>query len=102
MNYLHLVMERIYENIKYLRKKNGLTQQDLADYLNLDVSSVSKLEAGKIDISLSKLELLSKKYGMTAIELLAYPNKVIVNDKNEQINTLKQKVVELFELVNNM
>jgi transcriptional regulator with XRE-family HTH domain len=95
-------MDRIYQTLKYLRKKNQLTQQDLADYLNLDVSSVSKLESGKIDISLSKLELLSKKYDMTVIELLAYPNKVVVNDKNEQIINLKAKVVELLELVNKM
>ena len=95
-------MDRIYQTLKYLRKKNQLTQQDLADYLNLDVSSVSKLESGKIDISLSKLELLSKKYGMSVIELLAYPNKVVVNDKNEQINDLKVKVVELLEMVNKM
>lgn len=95
-------MERIYETLKYLRTKNRLTQQDLADYLNLDSSSISKLEAGKIDISLSKLELLSKKYGMSIIELLAYPNTVVVNNKNEQIQNLKAKVVELLDLVNKM
>lgn len=39
---------------------------------------------------------------MSIIELLAYPNTVVVNDKNEQIQNLKAKVVELLDLVNKM
>lgn len=96
-------METVYRTIKELRKKNGLTQQDLAEYLNLDVTSVSKLENGKIDISLSKLELISKKFGLNVLELLAYPNKVIVNDtQSEQVKILREKVFELMEIVKKM
>ena len=80
-----------------------MTQQDLAEYLNLDVTSVSKLENGKIDISLSKLELISKKFGLNVLELLAYPNKVIVNDtQSEQVKILREKVFELMEIVKRM
>lgn len=96
-------MERVYSTIKELRKKNGLTQQDLAEYLSLDVTSVSKLENGKIDISLSKLELISTKFGMSVLELLAYPNKVVVNDmQSEQVKKLKEKVVECLEIIKKM
>lgn len=98
-------MERVYSTIKELRKKKGLTQQDLAEYLNLDVTSISKLENGKIDISLSKLELISTKFEMSVLELLAYPNKVVVNDndmQSEQLKKLKEKVFECLEILKKM
>lgn len=96
-------MERIYETIKVLRKKNHLTQQDLAECLNLETSSISKYENGETDISLMKLELLSKKFNMSVLELLAYPDEVIVNkQQSEKIKNVKQKAEELLKMVNDL
>lgn len=76
-------MKAITEILKELRKKNGLTQQEVADVLDLEVSSYGKKELGKADITLSQLECISNFYKMSVLELIAYPNNVVVNEKNE-------------------
>lgn len=57
-------------NIKKLRKENNLTQRQLADYLKICESSVSKYEKGTTDISLSKLSELSKIFNTPVVKLL--------------------------------
>ncbi len=39
-------MKKIGKTICYLRKKQGLTQQDIAKYLNVSFQAVSKWERG--------------------------------------------------------
>lgn len=57
-------------NIKKIRKENNLTQRQLADYLKICESSVSKYEKGTTDISLSKLSELSKIFNTPVVKLL--------------------------------
>jgi transcriptional regulator with XRE-family HTH domain len=49
------------ELIKISRIKRGLTQQDLADELNTDRQYISKLEAGKINLTMDYLDKVLKK-----------------------------------------
>ena len=58
------------ENIRRKRKENNLTQRQLADYLKICESSVSKYEKGTTDIPLSKLSELSKIFNVSIVELL--------------------------------
>jgi len=76
-------MEAINEVLKKLRKKNGYTQQQIADVLALEVSSYGKKELGQSDISLRQLESISNFYKMSVLELLAYPDTITINDKEE-------------------
>ncbi len=50
----------IGENIKKLRKLNNLTQQQLADELNIGRSTVAGYEKGSIKVTPDKVRLLSK------------------------------------------
>ena len=63
-------MKIVGNNIKKLRKENNLTQRQLADYLKICESSVSKYEKGTTDISLSKLSELSKIFNTPVVKLL--------------------------------
>jgi transcriptional regulator with XRE-family HTH domain len=36
----------ISENLKVLRKKNGYTQQDIAEFLGIDTTSYGRIERG--------------------------------------------------------
>ena len=74
-------MIQISKILKELRKKNGYTQQDLAEVLKLEVSSYGKKELGQTDITLRQLEFIANFYGVTVLELLAYPNSVSVNNE---------------------
>ncbi len=99
-------MPPINETLKKLRKKNGLTQRELADYLNVDAAIISNIEKGKADITLSRLELIAQKYGMSVIELLAYGRTdIIVYDKRKaetRLRQLRSKMLELQAAVDNM
>ena len=49
--------------IKSLREGSGFTQQNIAKYLNVDQSLISKFEAGERPISADMLEKLATLFG---------------------------------------
>ena len=53
---------KIGEKIKELRKKNGLTQERLADYLCVSYQAVSKWETGTASPDLSLIAPLTKEF----------------------------------------
>lgn len=60
----------IGERIKELRKKNGLTQEKLADYLGVSYQAVSKWECNISIPDVSLIAPLTKLFRITADELL--------------------------------
>ena len=66
-------MLTLYENIKRLRKENNLTQEQLAIRMGYgDRSTIAKIEAGKVDLSQSKILEFAKVFGVDAGELMGY------------------------------
>ena len=61
--------EKIGTFIKNLRKKNNLTQQDLADKYNVTYQAVSKWENGKNMPDISLLKQMSKDFNVSLEEL---------------------------------
>lgn len=60
----------IGERIKELRKKNGITQEKLAEHLCISYQAVSKWECGLSSPDLSIIVSLTKLFGISADELL--------------------------------
>ena len=56
--------------IAELRKKQGLTQQQLADKLNLSNKTISKWESGSGSPDISNLPVLAEALGISVDELL--------------------------------
>ena len=73
--------ERIGKLIKELRKKNNLTQAELAESLGVTYQAVSKWENGKNIPDISILKELSNKYNIDINDLLEGNNKVKKNYK---------------------
>ena len=48
------------KNLRYYRYLKGLTQEELAEYTNLNSSYMSELENGKYGTTFDKIELLSE------------------------------------------
>ena len=58
------------------RSLQGLTQQQLADYLDVTRELISFIESGKRDISISKLNKLADLFGIELGELLEEDSKI--------------------------
>lgn len=70
----------IGERIKALRKQNGMTQENLAEYLCVSYQAVSKWECGLTNPDLSLIAPLTKLFNISADELLG-----ITETDNDQI-----------------
>lgn len=57
------------EKLSFLRKEKGLSQENLADEMNVSRQAISKWESGNVMPSLDNLIYLSRLYGVT-IDLL--------------------------------
>ena len=80
-------MLKIGEKIKELRKEQDVTQEKLADYLNISYQAVSKWENGLALPDLSLIPALSNFFGVTSDYLLgikADENEVKINEYFEK------------------
>lgn len=62
--------ERVRRRLRELRTERGLTLQQVAERAHLDISTLSRLEAGKRRLALDHLPGLAAALGVTADELL--------------------------------
>ena len=73
--------EKIGNFIKTIRKKNNLTQKELADLLGVTFQAVSKWENGKNIPDISVLKEISKKFNVNIDEILEGETKSKKNNK---------------------
>ena len=60
-----------HENIKTLRERIGLSQEELARKVGYsDRSSIAKIEAGRVDLSQSKISAFASALGVTPAQLM--------------------------------
>lgn len=63
----------IYERIKMLRQQAGMSQDELAHKSGYEGRSmISRIEAGQIDLQLSKVEAIAKALGVNAAYLAGF------------------------------
>lgn len=62
----------VSSTLRILRKANGYTQKQIADKLNIDRSTYSYYELGKINPSISSMVILSDLYGLSLDEMVHY------------------------------
>ena len=77
------------DNLQYLRKKNKITQEELAEELNLSRQSVSKWETGEAYPETDKLIALCDIFGVTLDELLR--GDLTKEVENEEVNEVKEE-----------
>lgn len=59
------------ENLKALRKENGITQANLAKILNTTIKTISHWETGYTEPSLAQLMKIAEVFEITVDELLS-------------------------------
>ena len=63
------VTERFGERIRTLRKKRGLSQEDLAELCGLDRTYISGIERGLRNVALRNIEALAKALDVSISDL---------------------------------
>ena len=64
------IREKLAKNIIFLRAAKGLKREELSLILGFDNSYISKLEKGKINITIDKLEIISNYFDIDTYKLL--------------------------------
>ena len=80
----------IGEKIKSFRKKREITQEQLADYLNISFQSVSKWECGDAYPDITMLPKIAMFFGVTTDELLCIDKL----KEQEEINEYQKRYHE--------
>lgn len=74
------------EKLTSLRKQKGLTQQHLAETLNVSRQAISRWEVGTAVPSTDNLKILSNLYGL--------PVDYLLNDNTDDISTAQKNIVQ--------
>ena len=68
----HSIQVKVGKQIQKLRELKGLSQQDLAAKCNFEKSNMSRLEAGRVNPTLSTLEKVAISLEITLVELFNF------------------------------
>ncbi len=90
------LMERIGANIKREREAAGLTQEALAEKVNLEVKTLSKVERGKVGISVMTLYQICEVLHISSSVIMSKASHAAnVQGLTEQLENLSQEQLEL-------
>jgi len=89
-------MKHIGKTIKSIREEKGLTQQQIAELVNMHRSNYSRVEAGDRDLSLDAVNKIARYFGITIDGLVNFdgniPDEVTIQDKSlmEQVKLIAE------------
>ena len=96
-----------------MRHQKGWSQEDVAKRLDISIPAFSKIETGITDVNLSRLDQISRLFGLTVVQLLATTDSeeekkqaselAVANKKlqerDAEVIELQKKVIELYEML---
>jgi transcriptional regulator with XRE-family HTH domain len=99
-------MSNIGYKIRKVREIKGLTQEYVAQKLNISQPAYSKIEFGVTKLDEEKIKRLAKIFEVDPSDLLSFDENIIFNNTNQQggnanvntlINQLPEKLIEQYE-----
>jgi len=95
-------MNALGKKIRLLRHQKGWSQEDVAKRLDISIPAFSKIETGITDVNLSRLNQISKLFGLSLVQLLSTSDpeedKQIENEISQLQNKLQSRETEVIEL----
>ncbi len=82
--------EEIGKNIKSIRRQKGISQQELADKIEMNRSTVAYWEMGKTTISLDMVTKLAEALDISLFDLFNYNSVDIENEVNDDLTYLNK------------
>jgi transcriptional regulator with XRE-family HTH domain len=78
---------KVHEKIRFLRESRKLSQEDMANKLNMSVSGYSKIERGESKTHFDKLEQIAEAFDFDDVmELIALGERYILINENGNSN----------------
>lgn len=95
-------MIKLYENIKYHRKLNSWSQEELAKRMGYtDRSMIAKIESGKVDLSQSKIVEFAKVFNISPGDLMGWDDFVDDVTKGQVDLDEMSHAIKMYELYKN-
>ena len=94
---IELYHMKFNQKIKALRKAANMSQQELADKINVHVTHLSKMENGHLLPSIDIVQRLMKVFAVSADQLLNDDESSVVNIQNHEINEQLMLINQLDE-----
>jgi len=69
----------VHEKIRLVRQAKGLTQEEVAEKLNMSVNGYGDIERGETDVNLSRLQQLANLFEMSLPQLFSLDEKNVFN-----------------------
>ncbi|QBQ40875.1 helix-turn-helix domain-containing protein [Sphingobacterium psychroaquaticum] len=95
-------MNALGKKIRLLRHQKGWSQEDVAKRLDISIPAFSKIETGITDVNLSRLNQISKLFGLTLVQLLSTSDSEEEKQIQDEIDNLSKKLqlreVEVIDL----
>lgn len=104
-------MNTLGKSIRLLRHQRGWSQEDVAKRLEISIPAFSKIETGITDVNLSRLNQISKLFGLSLVQLLSTSDPeeekakadeiggVVskLHEREAEVIELQKKVIDLYE-----
>ena len=74
----HSIHILIGKKIKSIRENQGRTQQDIADLCEFEKSTISRIEAGRTNLTIKSLFKLSRALSVKMVDLIDVENENII------------------------
>jgi transcriptional regulator with XRE-family HTH domain len=72
--------------IKQIRELKNVTQEYIATQLGLSIRAYSKIETGETQLTINRLNEISKALGIDPIEVLGFDDKQVFNNCKQEGN----------------
>jgi len=73
-----------HEKIRFVRQAKGLTQEEVAEKLNMSVNGYGDIERGETDVNLSRLKQIADLFEMTLAQLFGLDEKNVFTNNGTQ------------------
>lgn len=78
-----------FEKIKYFRELKGLTQDDIAQHLDITPSGYSKIERGETRISIDRLQQIADILEINILDFIPHKEQNIIYELNGGYNNFQ-------------